>query len=208
MKCVFKELFVKHSIWLFAKNLSFCHQNSRNIVIVLGLTDISRHLDYSFNVSMSLRKVHSPERCLALPVLGAGLEDTSRTLSLSSDNSAHFSTIHKYSILVSKHASGQKNLFQYQRDKTPFIIQIKNIMNSFWLIYNELHMYVHLKFGFWTFQCKIKAIMIHCTMVSQAGQEFARFLHIASWCFLVLKLKVCTSKNNDMIIGVHIVNQF
>lgn len=108
MKCVFKELFVKHSIWLFAKNLSFCHQNSRNIVIVMGLTDISRHLDYSFNVSMSLGKVHSPERCLALPVLGAGLEDTSRTLSLSSDNSAHFSTIHKYSILVSKHASGLK----------------------------------------------------------------------------------------------------
>lgn len=79
--------------------------------IVLEITDLFRHLDYSLNVSMSLGKVNSPQGCLALPVLGAGLEDPSRTLSLSSDNSAHFSTRHKYSIYPNIHLDS-KYFFQ------------------------------------------------------------------------------------------------
>lgn len=53
----------------------------------------SSYLDYSLNVSMSLSKVHGSQGCLAFPVLGAGLENTPRTLSLRPDYSAHFATI-------------------------------------------------------------------------------------------------------------------
>lgn len=92
--------------------------------IVLVITDLFRHLDYSLNVSMSLGKVDSPQGCLALPVLGAGLEDPSRTLSLSSDNSAHFSTIHKYSIYPNIHLDSK---YFFQTAKLHISCKIKSI---------------------------------------------------------------------------------
>lgn len=94
--------------------------------IVLVITDLFRYLDYSLNVSMSLGKVHSPEGCLALPVLGAGLEDPSRTLSLSSDNSAHFSTIQQI-FYLSEHTSGLKIFLSDNilNSKTAYIMQNK-----------------------------------------------------------------------------------
>lgn len=82
--------------------------------IVLVITDLFRHLDYSLNVSMSLGKVNSPQGCLALPVLGAGLEDPSRTLSLSSDNSAHFSTIYTNILFIRTYIWTQNISFKQQ----------------------------------------------------------------------------------------------
>ena len=46
--------------------------------------------DYSLDITVPLREVHSSQCRLALPVLGVGHEDGPCSLSLGTDNTTHF----------------------------------------------------------------------------------------------------------------------